>query len=211
MTFTAHDLLQWTGLAALAAGVIFAGIQPIHPADVLGSVTTGTWVIIISFKLLMCFLFLIGIAGIYVRQVEESGWLGLVGVLLLIVSWSLQSGFVFTELLVLPPLATAAPQFIDSFLGLANGMPGEMDIGALAPAYAVVGLTYMLGGLVFGVATFRAKVLPQWPAVLMAITAILTPLAAMLPHDIQRYVAVPMGIAFAWLGYALWSERRSVV
>jgi hypothetical protein len=69
----------------------------------------------------------------------------------------------------------------------------------------------MLGGLVFGVATFRAKALPQWPAVLMAVTAILTPLAAMLPHDIQRYVAVPMGIAFAWLGYALWSERRTVV
>lgn len=42
MTFRAQDLLRWSGLAALAAGVIFAAIQPIHPADVLASVTTGT-------------------------------------------------------------------------------------------------------------------------------------------------------------------------
>lgn len=205
MTFRAQDLLRWSGLAALAAGVIFAAIQPIHPADVLASVTTGTWATFMSLKLAMCFLFLAGFAGLYLRQVEEAGWLGLVGFLLLVVSWSLQSGFIFTELFVLPPLAAAAPQFIDSFLGLVNGMPGEMDIGALAPAYAVVGLAYMLGGLVFGIATVRANVLPRWPAILMAVTAVLTPLAAFLPHHIQRYAAIPMGIAVAWLGYALWS------
>ena len=209
MTFTAHGLLRWSGLAALAAGFIFAAIQPIHPPDVLASVATGTWAIIMSLKLLMCFLFLVGIAGLYVRQVEESGWLGLAGFLLLVVCWSLQSGFVFAELFVLPPLAAAAPQYIDSFLGLVNGTPGEMDIGALAPAYVVVGLAYMLGGLAFGIATVRARVLPRWPAILMAITAVLTPLAAFLPHHLQRYAAVPMGIAFAWLGYALWSESRA--
>ncbi len=209
MTFTAHTVLRWTGLAALVAGVIFAGIQPIHPADVLASVTTGTWTIFMSLKLLMCFLFLIGIAGLYARQVEEAGWIGLVGVVLLVVSWSLQSGFVFTELFTLPPLATVAPQFVDSFLAIVNGTTAEMDIGALVPAYAVVGLAYMLGGLAFGIATFRAKVLPRWPAILMAVTAVLTPAAALLPHAFQRYAAIPMGIAFAWLGYALWVGRRA--
>lgn len=209
MTVTAHALLRWTGLAALVAGVIFAGIQPIHPADVLASVTTGTWTIFMSLKLLMCFLFLIGIAGLYVRQAEAAGWVGLVGVMLLIVLWSLQSGFVFTELFVLPPLASTAPQFVESFLSLVNGTTATMDIGALVPAYVVVGLAYMLGGLVFGIATVRAKVLPHWPAILMAVTAVLTPAAALLPHAIQRYVAIPMGIAFIWLGWALWSERRA--
>jgi len=33
-------------------------------------------------------------------------------------------------------------------------------------------------------------------------------LAALLPHQIQRLAAMPMGLALAWLGYALWSERR---
>ena len=66
----------------------------------------------------------------------------------------------------------------------------------------------MLGGLLFGIATFRASVLSRWPAGLLALTALVTPAAALLPHATQRLAAIPMGVAMAWLGYALWSERR---
>jgi len=84
-----------------------------------------------------------------------------------------------------------------------------MNIGAIVPAYAAVGILYLFGGLLFGIATVRAAVLPRWPAVLLAVTALVTPAAILLPHPIQRFAAVPMGIALAWLGYALWSERRA--
>jgi hypothetical protein len=207
MKITGSSLIRWSGLAALVAGLIFAGIQPIHPADVLSSVTTGAWTIIISLKFAMCLLFLIGIAGIYARQVEEAGWLGLAGFLLLILCWWLQTGYVFTDLFTLPVLATAAPQFVESFLGIVNpGSPVEMNIGALPAAYGFIGILYMLGGLLFGIATLRAGILPRWPAGLLAV-AVLTPAAALLPHAIQRLAAIPVGIALAWLGYALWSER----
>jgi hypothetical protein len=208
MKITGSSLIRWSGLAALVAGLIFAGIQPIHPADVLSSVTTGAWTIIISLKFAMCLLFLIGIAGIYARQVEEAGWLGLAGFLLLILCWWLQTGYVFTDLFTLPVLATAAPQFVESFLGIVNpGSPVEMNIGALPAAYGFIGILYMLGGLLFGIATLRAGILPRWPASLLAVAAVLTPAAALLPHAIQRLAAIPVGIALAWLGYALWSER----
>ena len=49
---------------------------------------------------------------------------------------------------------------------------------------------------------------PRWAAGLLAVTATLTPLAALFPHEIQRYAGIPVGVAVAWLGYALWSERR---
>ncbi len=208
MKITASNLIRWTGLAAMAAGIIFAGIQPIHPPDVLASVTTGAWAIITLLKFAMCFFFLLGIAGLYARQVEESGWLGLAGYLLFSLSWALQSGYVFAEVFILPVLATAAPKFVESYLGVVNGSPGEMNIGALVPVYGLLGILYMLGGLVFGIATFRARVLPRWPAGLLAVVAVLTPTAALLPHAIQRLAAVPMGLALAWLGYVLWSERR---
>jgi hypothetical protein len=208
MKITGSNLIRWAGLSAIVAGVIFAGIQPIHPPDFLPSVTTGEWAIIISLKLTMCFLFLLGIVGIYVRQAEKAGWLGLAGFVLFSLSWALQSGFVFAEVFILPPLATAAPQFVDSYLGIVNGTPGEMNIGAIVPAYTFVGIFYLLGGMLFGITTFRAGVLPRWPAGLLAVTAILTPAAALFPHEIQRFAAVPMGIAMAWLGYALWSEQR---
>jgi hypothetical protein len=84
-----------------------------------------------------------------------------------------------------------------------------MNIRPLPQIYTLlVGITYMLGGGLFGIATFRASVLPRRPAGLFAAVALLTPLAALLPHEIQRLAAVPMGIAVACLGYALLSERR---
>jgi hypothetical protein len=210
MKITASSLIRWCGLAALVAGLIFAGIQPIHPPDVLSSVTTGAWTIIISLKFAMCLLFLIGITGIYARQVEEAGWLGLAGFLLLILCWWLQTGYVFTDLFILPVLANAAPQFVQSFLGIVNpGSPVEMNIGALPAAYGLLGILYMLGGLLFGIATLRAGVLARWPAGLLAVASVLTPAAALLPHAIQRLAAIPVGLALAWLGYALWSERRA--
>jgi hypothetical protein len=83
-----------------------------------------------------------------------------------------------------------------------------MNIGALVPTYAVVGVCYLLGGLLFGIATVRAAVLPRWPAILLAVAAVITPAAALLPHAQQRYSAIPMGLAMICLGYSLLMERR---
>jgi hypothetical protein len=44
---------------------------------------------------------------------------------------------------------------------------------------------------------------------LLAVATLLTPAAALLPHAPQRLAAIPVGLALAWLGYALWSERRA--
>lgn len=209
MKITTSNVIRWAGLPAMVAGIIFAGIQPIHPPDFLASVTTGTWAIIMPLKTVMCLFFLIGLTGLYARQVEETGWLGLAGYLLFSLSWAINMAFIFAEAFILPVLATAAPQFVESFLGIFNGFPGEMNIGALPTIYGLSGFVgYMLGGLLFGIATFRAGILPRWPAGLLAVAAALTPAAALLPHEIQRLAGMPVGIAIAWLGYALWSERR---
>jgi hypothetical protein len=207
---TASNLIRWSGLAAMGAGIIFSAIQPIHPADVVSSVTTPEWAIITSFKTAACLLFLLGIAGIYARQVKKTGWLGLAGFLLLSLSWSIQLAFVFAEAYIFPPLAAVAPQFVDSVLAVPSGRPVEMDLGAVPALYGLlVGGSYMLGGLLFGLATLRAGILPRLAGGLLAVAAALTPLAALFPHNIQRFAALPVGLALAWLGYSLWSERRA--
>ena len=209
MKITASNLIRWAGLAAVVAGIIFAGIQPIHPPDVVASVTTGAWAVITRVKTAMCLLFLLGLAGIYARQVERAGWLGLAGFLLFSLSWALQTAFVFAEAFILPLLAADAPAFVDGVLGMSYGQPSAVDLGALPALYALVGILYLLGGLLLGLATLRAGILPRGAAGLLAVTATLTPAAALLPHHLQRLAAVPMGVALAWLGYALWSERRA--
>ena len=207
---TAAGLIRGAGLAALAAGIIYAGIQPIHPPDILASVTTTAWAIITPLKTAMAILFMVGITGIYARQVKEAGWLGLAGFVLLGLCWALQTAFIFAEAFIIPPLATVAPTFIDGFFGIVNGRPVDTYLGALPMVYALLGLMYMLGGLLFGIATFRARILPRGAAVLLAAASALTPLAAMFPHEIQRYAGIPVGLALAWLGYALFVERRAV-
>lgn len=209
---TASNLIRWTGLCAMAAGIIFAGIQPIHPRDDLASVTTDGWAIIMPVKVAMCLLFLIGLTGLYARQVDKAGWTGLVGYLLFSLSWAVNLAFIFAEAFILPVVAPAAPQFVESFLGIVNGSSGEMNIGVLPVLYGLSGFVgYMIGGLLFGIATIRAGILPRRPAVLLAVTAVVTPAAALLPHDTQRLVGIPVGLAIAWLGYALWSGRGATV
>ncbi len=209
MKITTSTLIRWAGLAAVAAGAVFAGIQPIHPPDVLASVTTSAWSIIMPLKIAMCLLFLLGITGIYTRQAKEAGWLGLAGFLLLNLSWALNLAFIFAEAFIVPLLATTAPAFVDGFFGMFNGQPVEANLGTLPALYALIGLLYMLGGLLFGIATFRANILPRWAAALLAIASVLTPAAALFPHELQRLAGMPVGFALAWLGYALWSERRA--
>lgn len=211
MKITTATLSRLAGLSAVAAGVIFAGIQPIHPPDVLSSVTTSAWGIIMPLKLIMCLLFLVGITGIYTRQVKEAGWLGLVGFLMLSLSWALNLAFIFAEAFIVPLLATTAPTFVDGFFGIFNGQPVETSLGTLPALYALTGLLYMLGGLLFGIATFRAGILPRWAAGMLAVVSALTPAAALFPHELQRLAGMPVGIALAWLGYALWSQRQANV
>src|SRR6476646_1037 len=117
MKVTTSNLIRFSGLTLVPAGIVFAGIQPIHPPDVVESVTTTAWAVITSLKFAMCVLFMIGIAGLYARQAEKVGFFGLVAFLVLGLSWTLLSGFVFTEAFVLPLLATTAPAFVDAALG----------------------------------------------------------------------------------------------
>ena len=207
MKLTSSNLIRWAGLGAIAAGVFFAAIQPIHPADTLASVTTSAWGIITPLKVIMCLLFLFGITAIYARQMKKAGWLGLVGFLMFSLAWAFELAFIFAEAFIIPLLATAAPTFVEGFFGIVNGHPVDTNLGALPGLYALLSVLYIFGGLLFGIATLRAAILPRWAASLLIVASILTPLAGLLPHELQRYAAVPVGLALASLGYALWSER----
>ena len=209
MKITTSKVIRWAGLSAMASGLIFAGIQPIHPPDVLASVNTSAFIIITSLKTMMCLFGLFGIAGLYARQVEETGWLGLGGFLVLTIFYAVQMCFAFVEPLILPLLVTVAPGFVESSLGMASGAGGPMNLGAFATIFNIMPLLYLLGLLLFGIAIFRARILPRGAAVLLASSGPLAIIMSQLPHQFARFAAVPMGIALVWLGFALFFERRA--
>jgi len=210
MKVTAPNLIRWAGLSAMAAGILFIAIQAIHPPDVLSSVTTAQWATVHYLSIAMDILALLGILGLYARQVEKSGWLGLTGYLLFSLFWASSLASHFIEALILPLLATNAPKLAEGLVGIVNGAPSEISLGALPAVNMLAGIVgYALGGLLFGIAIFRARILPRWVAGLLAVGIVLPFFTqSLVQHPYDRIFAVPVGLALAWLGYSLFSERR---
>ncbi|MDU0206262.1 hypothetical protein ACYEXS_34100 [Paenibacillus sp. MAH-36] len=208
---TVQQLIRSSGLVAMASGMLFIVIQTIHPADILSSVTTGRWAIVHCLGVAMCFLGLIGIAGIYARQVEETGWLGLAGYLLLSLFYVLTMAFQFVEAFISPVLATHAPKLEESILGIVIGTVSEVNLGAIAKVFMLTGIMYLLGGLLFGIAVIRAGILSRWGGGLLVFSTVLPLLlSSLVHHPYDRLFAVPMGISLVWMGYSLWRERLEI-
>jgi len=208
MKITASNVMRCAGLSAVVAGLIFTVVGLIHPAHVVASVTTGKWTIVHLLTIVMAFFGLLGIAGIYARQVDKAGWMGLAGYLLLSLWFVVVTGFTFFEAFILPLLASDSPKFAESFLGIFTGAVGETSVGVLATVWTLVGVVYILGSMLFGIATFRAGILSRWAAALLGLGAVSSPAFALLPQSFAPLAAVPVGLGLAWLGYSLWSERR---
>ena len=211
MKMTGANLIRQAGLSAMVAGSIFTVVGLIHPPNVVSSVTTSMWTFVHLLTIVMAFFGLLGIAGIYARQVEKAGWMGLAGCLLLSLWYVIVAGFTFFEAFILPLLASDSPKFAESFLGIFTGSVGETSVGVLATLWTLLGVVYILGNVLFGIATFRAGILSRWAAALLGLGAVSSPAFALLPQSFAPLAAVPVGSGLAWLGYSLWSERREPV
>ena len=210
MTITTAKLTGIAGLAAIAAGLIFIVIQFIHPPENAATVPTVEWTTVSLLTATMATLAIIGISGLYLRNVQRMGVLGLIGYVLFATCFILISAWSFVEIVVLPPLAEQAPQFVDDFLAVPGGGDVIGDVGAAKVATGITALGYLLGGLIFGIALFRARIVPRWAAVLLAVGSVITILVPVLPHTFERLLALPMGVALAALGFSLWRRQREL-
>jgi hypothetical protein len=207
MKITASKLIRATGLAAVLAGLMFVVIQPLHPADVLASVTTDAWALIHYATLVMLLLFVVGITGIYARQVEELGFVGLAGFVVLTVGLLLTAIGGVIEAFVQPLVASTDPAFVQGMLDMVHGHETAADLGAIPLVWNASGAAFLGGTVLFGIANFRAGVLSRWASAVFAVGLFgSAPLAALLGNP--RVAAVPVGIGLAWLGYSLLTDRR---
>jgi hypothetical protein len=208
---TTTKLMRAAGLCAVLAGALFLLPQFIHPEDEVASVTTTGWAIAHLVNMTMAVLALIGITGLYLRQVKETGVLGLIGFVLFGTAFIVIAMVNFTESVVLPQIADTAPGYVDDFLATVVGAAAEGEVGALGVANGVAGVTYLLGGLVFGIAMYRAGVVARWAALLLSIGAVASLFAAVLPESLFRTATFSTAIAIMGLGYWLWRDRSAAV
>jgi hypothetical protein len=196
---TSSNLVRVGGGSAAMVGGVLILISAIIGSLALGAesiseqASTGAYAFVTLLYLLAVVLVLGGLVGLYARQSEEAGLLGVVGFLVAFLGTALMVGASWSQAFFTPGLAETGSGTI--FLG--QGLSGWIDLG-----YTLTYLLASLGWLVFGVATLLARVYPRPAAVLVIIGALIS----FIPLS---YTEVVLAAAIAWLGFDLLAGRGS--
>ncbi len=106
-------------------------------------------------------------------------------------------------------LLPVQPGFVNDVLAVAASGTPISDIGPLQILIQGGGFAYVAGGIIFGIALFRANILARWAAALLSVGAVAILATSLLPELTQRLFAVPVSVALIGLGYSLWREQRT--
>ncbi len=189
---SSSDLVRWSGLAALVGGVLFVvaellGLPTLNVETFSETATTASFAVQQLAYLLGVALVLLGLFGLYVRQSEAAGALGLIGFLVAFFGTVLIAGFIWASTFIAPFLADTAPELLD------EGPP---------PGFFLSAITFALGWLLFAVGTLRARIFPRAAAILLIVGAV----AIVVPLP---FTTVVFAVAVAWLGFALFTGREA--
>lgn len=211
MTITANALTRAAAVAAVAAGVLFIGVQIGHPQLNATTITTTNVYVRDQLKVLMAVLALVGITGMYLSQIRRNGVLGLIGYVVLAAGYLLIMCGVYAAAYMLPEIARVNPGYVNDVIAVDTGR-GTVggDIGALQTVIQLRGYAYLAGGFLFGIALFRAHVLARWAAALLAVGGVLSVVLSLMPDVFYRFLAVPNGVAMIGLGFSLWRSTRKL-
>lgn len=209
MDLTRNRLTAAAGACAAAAGAIFVGVQINHPpADLAHIVTTDVFVREVA-KIAMSILAMAGFTGIFIRHHGRFGVLGRAGYALLMTGYLAMFAVETIVAVILPKLAESNPVYVQHFLDAAMGSSATSDLGHMKELFMLMGLGYALGGLLFGIAMYRARVVSRWAAALFAYGTTSALALSVLPESFSRPFAVPTGVALIGLGFSMWRQSRA--
>jgi hypothetical protein len=207
-TTTTPRFVQTAGLCAAAGGAIFVGVQINHPPADVAHLLTPEVTVRMTAKVLFCALTLAGLAGMFIRHRHQFGRLGRVAYPLVSVGFL---AMLVQECLIgyyLPTLAHSKPVYVQHVLNGAMAHGASNGIGAWQVLFLIAGMGYAIGGLLFGIALYRAGVLSRAASALFAYGTVSALSLAALPLSFSRPFAVPTGVALIGLGISLWRDQR---
>ena len=203
-------LIRWSGLLIILQSALFllwwvllGTLLPIN-VQLVDQVLDGNWMFVNVLGLIAAVLVPLCLVGLYARQVEKVGILGLLGFLLASIGSILFASLQFEETIAWPVFAVHAPVLLDVQGPLISNQ-------AFSTIYLIMGLLYIVGFILFGIATMRAGVLTRWGALLLIISAPLFGAGLFVPVFVRTIGAVLYAVGFAWLGYTLWRDKGNRV
>jgi hypothetical protein len=181
------SFLRFTGVCSIIAGVLFLSLAIWYNTS-LGEF--GSFVNLIG----MAFL-LLGLVGIYLRQINAVGILGFIIFIVSFIGAVLWAGFGWVGAFVVPVLEDVAPEILN------DSPPALINTGI-----TVSMIFFFVGLLLFGLVTAWKGILPRVPALIFVIVPILD----FIP--VGSYIAQPLaGVALIWIGYSIWKGNYEEV
>lgn len=208
MNLTANRLTAAAGLCAAAAGALFIGVQLNHPPADVAHIGTTDLAVRETAKTVMAALALAGITGMFVRNRRRFGLLGLAGYVLLSIGYLAMFAVQCIVAYVLPTVALTSPGYVQDFIDGAVGGTPAGELGRAPELFLASGIGYAVGGLLFGIALFRAGILARWACALLAYGTFSVLALSALPESFNRPFAIPTGIALIGLGVSLYRDQR---
>ncbi len=190
-------LQRLSGLALLVGGALFAVGNLLHPIDHSpASHASATWTAAhVTFMIGMLGI-LLGLPALYARQADRAGVLGLLGFVAFFLGIAATVAGSWFEAYAVPVLSEAAIEAVETGPGVPFMMAG--------------GLLFLVGQIVFGIATYRARVYPPPAALaLIGLAVVLLPALGMTGTVVGLLTigaTAGLGVTLAVLGGALLTE-----
>ena len=194
-TMTIERLTRFAGFASFIAAVLimasqFAGLFLLTSEVPLSESIKSTPATLYNIlKLLGFVLLLLGLVGLYVRQLVAGGMLGLIGFLVAFSGTVLVAGDWWFETFAVPWLAEVAPQSL-----------GMTPSGTLIAGGVTGFALFALGWVLFGIASFRAQVFPRWSSIVLIVGGVLGFQAGSPPF------LVVLALGVGWMGF--WLQKH---
>jgi hypothetical protein len=196
LKMSSSKLIRLSGLAALVGGALLVVLNILETVFFSGqtesaSAATGAWMSVEVAMIVAEILLTLGLIGLYLCQADQTGSLGLIGFVVAVTGTVMASGTDWSAAFFAPWLADTSPEILDSD-------PSGVFIAGIMLTF----LLLVLGYLLFGLASLRAKVLPGGASVLLMVGAVVFLVLSLINIPFE---AVIFGLAMAWMGYAVWS------
>lgn len=159
-------LPRWGARAGIAAPILalFATVAgaPLYADDMSEAGATGRFTIAAVATLAALIALVAALLGLYLAQHRRLHRLGHTGLLIGFTGTVLAAGGAWDTLFTVPYLAEQAPAVLDVDTS-----------GSLLAGFVISYLTLVVGWVLFGVATLRARVLPRAGSIVMLVGAVL--------------------------------------
>ena len=204
---TSQNFIRFSGFALLTAGtfllVWWLGLGMLMPLEGMEAgyanlVKDSDWLWINIFGLVATILLPLGFVGLYLKQIQEAGKLGLIGFVCAFLGSLLFLCIQFIETALWPIFPEHAPGLLEH--------KGAMFMDPTFKIfYLAMGILLALGFIILGISSMISGVLPKWGAVLMLIGGAVFSLVISVVV-VRTIGIILLSAGLVWLGASIWRK-----